>query len=212
MGMILDPEHNLTIYDVPKGGGTTVRSWFEYSRKGRLNIQKYNGYETQSTSSYRYMEGKYDIAWFKPKKGKKIAIIRDPLKRFVSCYKDKIIREAKGNRTQGWTIDKILDDFPNVFDRHPRFHTGTKIRYLKYHFVPMVDHLGRDPSYYDQVFWLSDMDGKIKEYLEDTWKVKLPPLHLRDQSKSKELVLTNRQKQKIRDIYKEDYNIWCKYG
>lgn len=211
MGLLLDKAHRLTIYDVPKGGGTTIRMWMTYNETHNLNLKTIGeGYVSQDVDSYKHLKNRYLVEWFRPTSGTKIAIKRDPIKRFISCYKDKIIREAVDNRTASWTIDKIIDDFPKALDKHPRIHNKkNNIRYLKYHFAPMVKHLGTDPSYYDEVFWLSEMDTRIKEYLEDTWKTKLPPLHCRSQKKSKSITLTDTQKKKIREIYRDDYKIWC---
>ena len=213
MGMLLDSKHNLTIYDVPKCGGTTIRSWLNYVETGDTLLKKLpSGYVTQTEASYiRLDRKKYFIKWFEPTSGMKIAIIRDPIKRFVSCYKDKIIREARDNKTYGWSVDKILEEYytlPHHWRKHP---SGESIGYLYYHFAPMVQHLGMNRSYYDQVFWLSEINTKVKEYLEDIWRVKLPYLHCRNQKNTNPLNLTQKQENKIREIYSIDYDIWCGY-
>ena len=209
MGMLLNPQHNFTIYDVPKGGGTTIRSWIDYAETGQTLLKElHKGYVSQNGQSYQRLKDRYNVCWFQPTTGKKIAIKRDPIKRFISCYKDKIIREGRDCKTHGWSVDKILDEY-NRLPNHWRKHGKTPIGYLYYHFAPMVQHLGKDPSYYDQVFWLSEMDTKVKEYLEDMWKIKLPNLHCRNQKYSNPLNLTKKQKNKIREIYSIDYNIWC---
>ena len=78
-----------------------------------------------------------------------------------------------------------------------------------YHFAPQFKQFGKDLSYYDQVFDISEMNTSVKEYLEDKWKIDLPQLHTR-KGNSTSIKLTEYQIKRIKDIYKEDYRIgWC---
>lgn len=209
MGRFTDKQHEFSIYDVPKGGGTTIRSWIHYKYKGNLGIEKINkGYSSQSDDSYKHLhELGFRVEWFNPVPGEKICIKRDPIQRFVSCYKDKIKREG---HCKNVSFSRFISKTDEIIQRHDFNHTP-KVRFLKYHFAPQHKILGTDKSIYTHVFDISEMDTRVKEYLEDMWKIKLPKLHCRNQSKSRYgLILTKSQRKILEKRYEKDYQIgWC---
>lgn len=209
MGRFTDKTHEFSIYDVPKGGGTTIRSWIHYKYKGNLGIEGFgNGYKSQSTKSYKHLnELGFRVEWFNPVPGEKICIKRDPIQRFLSCYKDKILREGNCDKIR---LDKFIGNVDKIIQKYDFNHTP-KVKFLKYHFSPQHKILGDSKTIYNHVFDISEMDTRVKEYLEDMWKIKLPKLHCRNQSKRKYgLNLTKSQRKLLEDRYAKDYQIgWC---
>ena len=56
---------------------------------------------------------------------------------------------------------------------------------------------------------MDEINTSLKEYLEDKWKIHLPQIHTR-KGKSIDLKLSGDLITKIKNIYKEDYNLgWC---
>ena len=53
---------------------------------------------------------------------------------------------------------------------------------------------------------MSEVGTKLKEYLEDKWKVSLPNLHARNSGGRRKFDLTTSQIRKLEEIYKEDFN------
>jgi hypothetical protein len=188
MGRFTDKTHEFSIYDVPKGGGTTIRSWIHYKYKGNLGIEGFgNGYKSQSTKSYKHLN---ELGF-----------------RVECCYKDKILREGNCDKIR---LDKFIGNVDKIIQKYDFNHTP-KVKFLKYHFAPQHKILGDSKTIYNHVFDISEMDTRVKEYLEDMWKIKLPKLHCRNQSKRKYgLNLTKSQRKLLEDRYAKDYQIgWC---
>ena len=96
MGYFLDNENNITIYEAPKTGGTTLRIWIaaKFTKKISINGNP-NGYFIGTTENLSLIMKKgYRNDYFKAfKTKKKICILRPIVERFVSCYMDKIYYE-----------------------------------------------------------------------------------------------------------------------
>lgn len=203
MGYFRDKEHDFTIYDAPKGGGTTVRLWIEYSRSKKINSEIKRNYVTQSSSSYRNLSDMgYKLNWFELVEGERVCIKRDPIKRFKSCFKDKVIGETRMGKV---SVHYFINNFDMLLRKHNKPHpSNPKVPYNRYHFAPQVRQFGYDKSYYTEVFDISEVNTRLKEYLQDKWKMILPDLHARN-NKSFSLVLSPTQIKKLEEIYKEDY-------
>ena len=206
MGLYRDNKHKFNIYDAPKVAGTTIRSWILCSKYGKPMLNSTN-YKAPTKEHYDKTKQIIEINWFKKVEYPSICIKRDPIERFASCYKDKILKEG---RCEGICINELLDNFQYTMNKYKDLHPhGKKVRYVWYHFAPQFKQFGKDLSYYDQVFDISEMNTSVKEYLEDKWKINLPQLHTR-KGNSASIKLTEYQIKRIKNIYKEDYRIgWC---
>ena len=209
MGYFRDLKHELNIYDAPKAGGTTLRSWILFKTHGDCMLGK-GEYVAPKREHYVKLKD-YRVAWFTKLPLKSICIKRDPVERFLSCYKDKILRENYVK--QKYELEYFVDNF-ELMMKHPMIHPSTKTQprsfqrlpYIWYHFAPQHKQFGKDLSYYDRVFSMDEINTSLKEYLEDLWKVNLPQIHTR-KSKSIDLNVTEDLIAKIKDIYKEDYDL-----
>lgn len=210
-----DPKNDLIIRDVPKGGSTTLRAWYgAYVYGGQIQIHKTNvdGYVRNGGSNApRLIQDKhYHVDIYKEVDAKeKIAVKRDPVDRFVSCFVDKVVREQKVNCGG-------FDDFINNFDKYVVNNNdysgwkGVQHNFVWYHFAPQVELLGPSAKEYTHVFDIKEVGTSVKEYLEDKWSMKFPALHMRDASSLKKPEVTTQQRDKIMEIYREDYEAgWC---
>jgi len=223
MAIFTDQNNNFSIYECPKVGGSTLRTWISYAGTEYKNLDylveyKDNGYISESTLTYNSIEEfGYDFSLFKEVEGEKICIKRDPVDRFVSCYTDKILREknipealVNGEVNYDY-LDNFLENFYSILEDHEKVHYSQResgVKYLWYHFIPQTSHYGTDINYYDHVFDITEIDMSLKTYLEEKWKISLPTIHCRNQKDSK-IKLTDHQIEKVKEIYKEDYtNGW----
>ena len=170
MGHYIDKTAGFNVYDAPKSGGTTMRSWLKYKKHGELRLKEQkDGYSFVSEVSYDW-----ECLYFKPYEGESICVKRDPVKRFVSCYKDKILRE---NRFKKPSIDEFLRNYKKYIKMDQQVLrsnlTKTPVKYLEYHFTPQYRQFGKDKTFYTHVFDISEMNTTIKEYFEDHWKISL---------------------------------------
>jgi len=203
MGLFTDPNNNFTVYDVPKGGGTTVRSWIAFAGTGEYQLAGTDTYYHENPTAYKLLdEWGYKCVFFEKVAGDRICIKRDPVERFISCYKDKVIKEG---RLPGVSIDDLLNDFEETISKNDQPHPSNKdVGYLWFHFAPQVRQLGTVYDYYTHVFDISEVGTKVKAYLEGKWDIVLPDLHCRN-NKSSTIELTDTQVSKIKEIYCEDY-------
>lgn len=203
MGLYRDKKNKFNIYDAPKVGGTTIRSWILYSKYGKTMLNN-TRYKSPTRQHYKKTENIIEVDWFREVENSSICIKRDPVERFVSCYKDKILRENRCNKI---SIDKLIDNFESIMTKHKSLHQhGRKVPFLWYHFAPQAKQFGTNFDYYEEVFDLSEINTRVKEYLEDMWKINLPCLHTR-KGNSMDIQLSDSQKSIIKNIYDIDYKI-----
>jgi hypothetical protein len=224
MAIFTDSINNFSIYECPKVGGSTLRTWISYAGTDYKELKylleyKENDYISESSLTYNSIEEfGYDFSLFKEVEGEKICIKRDPVDRFISCYFDKILRERNiseasiDGKVNYEYLDYFLDNFYEVLDSHTKIHYSqrdTGVKYLWYHFIPQTEHYGNNKLYYSKIFDVSEIGTKLKTYLEKKWDLELPQIHCRKQV-NKNLELSKTQISKIIEIYKEDYsNGWC---
>lgn len=208
MSYFTDKENDFAIYDSPKTGGTTLRLWICYAGTGKLMKTDRAGkdyysdnretYELLRDWGYALLDG-----YGEPDVSVKACIKRDPVKRFVSCFKDKVMREGRLDVT----VDELLDNYDEVVARTPQYMWDNKTNYIKFHFDPQTFHYGSDVSYFDHVFDVSEMNTTIKTFLEGKWDIELPVLHARDSKQiDKKLELTEAQVEKVKKFYQVDYD------
>ncbi len=226
MGHFICNKCNLVIYDAPKTGGSTIRTWiYHYLNKKK----KYENYEYDSQ---KYLTGKkiksrkYKLTNFVKysKRFTKICIRRDPVERFISCYNDKIIREEKWKKIPGMKDPFDLNSFFKGIETNKKefkwkiklilgLDKGSWKNYLNYHFEPLTYHYGNDLNYFDEIFYLSDLDSKVKPFLENLWGIDLPTIKMRNSrliTKRYIDTLSKNDKKQIFNFYKEDYqNGWA---
>ena len=129
----------------------------------------------------------------------KVAIKRDPIKRFVSAYLQIWDESAWGLfKMHSYNIDMLLD----------KLDTG---EYWNEHLAPQSFWLGEDKKIYDAIFDVSDTDKCIQymhNYLNTKRKLGDQKFHLMKSNYPKP-DLTREQISKIEKLYIEDYeNGW----
>jgi len=236
MGHFISKKHKLIIYDAPKTGGTTIRSWIYFYLNNKLPDYIYRGQSKSNEKNIDYihapknflreLKGYKQIKFQKYSDSfKKICIYRDPVERFISCYNDKIISEQKWKRIPGMEDPLDMDGFfkgihklkPSLKWKLKRIlGIGNDMRknYINFHFETLTYHYGDERDYFDKIFDMESIDNELKNYLEDIFHLKLPKIHTRnskgiEQKKIKNL--DNSHIEKIIDMYKTDYsNGWVK--
>lgn len=209
MSYFTDFENDFAIYDAPKTGGTTLRLWICYAGTGELMTESpFAGtkYFKDNRKSYdQLMEWGYELlnGFGNPDVSTKVCLKRDPVKRFISCYRDKILLEKRCNVS----VDDLLDHYDEVVSRVPQYMWDMKTSYIKFHFDPQTFHFGNDVGFFDNVFDVSEIGTGVKSFLEDRWKIELPDIHARDgRGIVPELDLTPKQIEKIKNFYQIDYD------
>lgn len=90
----------------------------------------------------------------------RIALVRDPIRRFVSAYRNRIHghKEAAHWKLRKLGLPTDLKPFPelNEFVRELEDYQ-TRVPSLEHHTLPMVHFLGRDPGFYDHIFRMEEV-------------------------------------------------------
>jgi len=208
MGRYIDKEHSFAIYNAPKGGGTTIRSWIYFAKTGELALKdEGDGYINQTKKTYQLLrEIGYEVCNFIPwLDGPSICIVRDPVDRFMSIYKDKIQKEKKcGNPPP--TISEFVRDFENLVKANDHPHgANPNLNYLDHHFAPQSLIFGTNEDYFEHIFQMNEINTKLKSYLEDRWRLQLPDLHCRKSAKTNKSTLNEEDLYIIKDFYRSDF-------
>jgi predicted O-methyltransferase YrrM len=143
------PEQDLTIFTIPKNGGTTVMCYVYYIRKGgqlpRGNV--------------------YDEKWLAEGKalGESLIIRRDPVERFVSGYRN--FRDKRGLRLD---FDEFVGVFPKLYenDLDIKHHFRSQESYFPGMPLSAIDYVVDFHSFHE-----------VKELLEAKSGLVLPDIH-----------------------------------
>jgi len=190
----------LIYYPCPKNANTSAKMFFAK----HLNIEKnflFLGDETpqieQTLEQYR---GKQNIIGIIPSKlpfqkinvDIKCCIVRDPIKRFVSAYKNRILYH-RDIQFKDHSIDMILEKLENN-------------NFENKHFLPQVYFLGEDLNYY--TFWsTTEKVSYFAEQVNDFFSRKIIFPKIQTGGSDIKIKLTNSQISKIEKIYVKDYKL-----
>lgn len=123
-------------------------------------------------------------------------VLRDPVTRFISGYTNRILFYKKAKFI-------TFDEFVNIAPKWPSQDVG-------HHLQPMVKILGQDPSMFTEVFSIDQVDTAVTQLLEKISGKKIEPVRRQTGGNhhQKDIVLTPEQKEKIQNIYADDYKYW----
>jgi len=163
-------------------------------------ITKYFGSKSQVRkkldTEFYTLENKFDDADLK------VAIVRDPIERIKSCYKDRIVVKNRDNLK-----DKIksFTDFCNNFEKLYKEEYQIKL-----HSYPQVEALGTNPNYYDIIVNTKEINSKFKPKLEKLLDEKIPETKL-NVSHSHDVTVKENEIEYFKDFYKDDYKYYGEY-
>jgi hypothetical protein len=127
----------------------------------------------------------------------RIAIVRDPVERFVSCYKDRVFNKNKdGTRNYVKSFDYFLENIDSI---------SHQSRDIRKHSLPLVDIIG-PVSKYNYIIPLSKLNTEFISMIEEISGVQgIPISYNKTSKKAGEVVLTSKQVSEIKMRYREDY-------
>ena len=207
MGRFVDKECNFAIYNVPKGGGTTLRSWIYFAKKGELALENQgDGYINQASKTHSYLKKiGYEVCNFMPwTKGPSICIVRNPIKRFISLYHDKIVKLKRCGDPPPSFSDFTCNFASFIKDNDFPHPANLSLKNLEHHFAPQSLILGNNKDYYEHIFDITEINTKVKSYLEKRWGIELPSLHCRKTKTLNDVKPSSIDLKYIEEIYRID--------
>lgn len=201
----------IAYFPVPKIGSSTMRSVL-YAINNDLDVTRVDSYPkaSQTTADIRaraFEESKAEVL-ARDGSYQTMAIVRDPVRRFVSGYINKILSGQLKRLMDGADTVKSsklptepdLDLFLEKFNRYQK-----KSRMIQRHFLPMTYYLGNDLGWYDHVFHLERF-GELTAFLDQRYGSPISYPHKKNSTKI-EITLTPEQDARIRQIYQPDLEL-----
>ena len=192
----------LVYYPVAKNANSSAKLFFLKHLKMDKNYyflsDKVPEYKVNEDSKYKNLDKKYNLVNFLPsytpfekiEVDDKCCIIRNPIKRFISAYKNRVLfHNDFGFRNLN--INEIIEKLENnSFDNR--------------HFLPQSYWLGSDLSYFTIVSNISNMEtfiNGVNNFFQN--KVEFP--RIQTGGADENITLTDSQIIKLKKIYSSDY-------
>jgi len=196
----------LIYYSCPKNGNTSAKLFFAKHLKIETDfyftediLPRYKRKEAGDLIKKNY-QGKNNLInifpnyqkFAKVNSDERCCIIRDPFKRFISAYRNRILFH-KDKNFFNFNIDMILDRLINN-------------DFQNRHFLPQTFFLGNNLNYFSIVSDLENIkffENKINNFFEN--KILFPKLQTK--GSEIEINLSQKQKKQIEKIYEDDFNL-----
>lgn len=123
------------------------------------------------------------------------AVVRDPLDRFISAYKDRILKkdtDGFGDKSLSFAIENL----PTLISSETDFGL---------HARPQSHWLGNSIAIYDKVFDTRDLNKTFKPLVEKAANVSIPQMRENVSDDAINIELTPEQKKYLQTFYSSDY-------
>ena len=194
----------LVYYPVAKNANSSAKLFFLKHLKMDKNYyflsDKVPEYKVNEDSKYKNLDKKYNLVNFLPsytpfekiEVDDKCCIIRNPIKRFISAYKNRVLFH-KDFGFRNLNINEIIEKLENnSFDNR--------------HFLPQSYWLGSDLRYFTIVSNISNMEtfiNGVNNFFQN--KVEFP--RIQTGGADENITLTDSQIIKLKKIYSSDYDL-----
>ena len=194
----------LVYYPVAKNANSSAKLFFLKHLKLDKNYyflsDKVPEYKINEDSKYKNLDKKYNLVNFLPsytpfekiEVDEKCCIIRNPIKRFISAYKNRVLFH-KDFGFRNLNINEIIEKLENnSFDNR--------------HFLPQSYWLGSDLKYFTIVSNISNMEtfiNGVNNFFQN--KVEFP--RIQTGGADENITLTDSQIIKLKKIYSSDYTL-----
>ena len=194
----------LVYYPVAKNANSSAKLFFLKHLKMDKNYyflsDKVPEYKVNEDSKYKNLDKKYNLVNFLPSYtpfekidvDEKCCIIRNPIKRFISAYKNRVLFH-KDSGFRNLNINEIIEKLENnSFDNR--------------HFLPQSFWLGSDLRYFTIVSNISNMEtfiNGVNNFFQN--KVEFP--RIQTGGGDENITLTDSQIIKLKKIYSSDYDL-----
>ena len=209
---------SLVYYDVPKVACTSLKTWFWELEHGqaftgdsprnrvlnRLGLKGYGDIHRQESTRTR----SFKAAPKPPACYATLTVVRDPIRRLVSAWKDKVNAESfKGQRNvlndlenEGLVPNPDFETFIEHFDEYRMVTRATRL-----HTYSLAWHLGPDIGFYDHVFSLEALDELIAFLSRKHGKEVSLPRQNTSHSNRSAIKLSSAQVDRVLEITRPDY-------
>ena len=133
-------------------------------------------------------------------------VSRDPVKRFVSAYKNRVVTHKELRDSKLIDPSKQYPEFDQFVDQFYQFRDESKS--IEVHFKSLTFYYGSDRSIFTKVFRTENLT-ECRLFLQDHFSTELPDLRLQQNKPGIQVEPTTKQINFIQKLYKQDYlNGW----
>lgn len=202
------PEHRIVYFSIPKVASTSLKELFylanhgkPYERKVEERVHIHNEHY-RTVSFYRHEAGRYDGHL-------RLAVVRDPIKRVLSCYSNRVLARGKlasgmidavAAERLGAPADPDIDTFIKKLDIY-RALSGS----IRNHTQPSAHYLGPDLGWFHHVFPIEDVDRMVALLSERTGLALTLPKKQTSEKKIAFEDLSARARDRLREFCAADY-------
>lgn len=201
--IFLSSDSQIAYYHAPKNGSRTLLGYLALTKDPNLYEEHPEYFDPVFDEVYTPLRDRVEKQGrhhyeprFVPTVDNPIRLVvkRDPVKRFVSGYSNRVLHHNKLGGMKP-DISEFIKRFDYFYSRYSDIET---------HFRPQVSFFGLDKSIFTHVFDVSEMH-LVKELFEDTYKRSFPDLRLQQGGNTQKPDLTKEQEAWIQKKYEADY-------
>jgi len=212
---IINNQHRIAYFPVPKVACTSLKNaFFELENGFTFRRFKINGdlihihnirpayYSALFQASWRQQYADYT----------KFLIVRDPVRRFLSSYTNRVIHysELSSDQLQSGEIDLKADPDIHEFITHIKAYRKTS-KSIRHHTQPIVSFAGEDTNFYDKIYDISEL-GRMAEDVSQIIGRPFTVGRLQTSDRSIDVNDLSAQEIKtIRNLYHRDYDVFSDY-
>jgi len=132
-----------------------------------------------------------------------IAIVRDPVDRMYSVYKQRILsRNWENIKDDVISWDMYVRDFPRIKNQY---------KDIEIHTIPQVDRHGTDPSKFDFIYNTTELGSEFIPRISKISNVDIPTtIHFKKTRDPQEDII-DEHRQLIKEYFADDYKYWGNY-
>jgi len=158
------PAQRMAFFFSPKAGGTSLRAFLLHAENG-FAFRDYSVQGTRMDANMLVANYRFNRVDHTKLKGYRcFALLRDPVKRFLSGYSNRVMHyrelsiEAAGRDLlrEGLAPDPDLATFLDNYIGYLRCSKP-----LARHFLKQQKFIGPDPAHYERIFRLEDLDSLV---------------------------------------------------
>jgi hypothetical protein len=213
--MIISDKHKIIYYSVPKIAHSSLMDVMHIVRTGKkFDYENHKIYRTYHTKNFNKVK-----LTSEQKNYYKFCVVRDPVDRFVSAFVNRILVEKRHYKNNSdhkqdfilWKKKKFRE-YPTIYQFLKNYENYNENMDLNFHFRPLTSYLGNDPSFFDDVYDISELKSKLIPKLQSITNTKLVLPH---KMKGKKIItvkdLNEEAISQIKLLYRQDYTNYGKY-
>ncbi|MEM9049032.1 MAG: sulfotransferase family 2 domain-containing protein [Pseudomonadota bacterium] len=197
--------HKLAYFSIPKVASTSLKELFYQIQHGRLFTKERRGvhFEAFRTEPFYRMDRERLNGFTR------IAVVRDPIKRILSCYTNRVLQTRRLSAEQidlvaaerlGVSPDPGIRKFILHLDQYRALSSS-----IRNHTQPTAMFLGPDLGYFHKVYRIEELDELVGFLQEQTGLALTLPREMTSEKKIDFAELTPNCQDRLREYCAADY-------